>query len=135
MTSPHPPTPTGATVGTDLLEIDRVRALLERMPERALHRFLTERERAQTRHPGTATFLAGRIAAKEAVYKAIYGYVREGIRWQWIEIVRGEDGRPLVSLHGSWSGLLWEGRLTLSISHTHTLAQAVAVYFPGSDAK
>ncbi|UUZ82960.1 holo-ACP synthase [Paenibacillus sp. P26] len=68
-------------VGTDLLEIARVRSILERPSgDRFLQRVLTEKERelATAKQGRLAEFTAGRFAAKEAVVKALGLRDRQG---------------------------------------------------------
>lgn len=117
-------------IGTDLLEIARVDEMHQRFGEAVLQRVLTPSERKQFAQKGSRFYLASRIAGKEAVYKAISPLIDEGMRWQWIEILRDELGRPHVKLHGSWEALEARHRVSLSITHTHTLVQASAICFP-----
>ncbi len=57
-------------IGTDLVEIARVRGLLSRLGKRALERLFTQEELAYAlRHQDPAPSLAARIAAKEAFQK------------------------------------------------------------------
>jgi holo-[acyl-carrier protein] synthase len=72
-----------------------------------------------------------RLAAKEAVYKALQGSAAaRGIGWRDIEVVRAEDGRPEVALSGLAADRAREMGITgffVSLSHTHEAAIAVAV--------
>src|SRR2546422_3333758 len=78
-----------------------------------------------------ATHVAVRLAAKEAVYKALQGSAAaRGIGWREIEVIRAPDGRPDVSLSGVATRRARElgvRRVLLSLSHTHLAAIAVAV--------
>jgi phosphopantetheine--protein transferase-like protein len=73
-----------------------------------------------------------RLAAKEAVYKALQGSDEaRGIGWRDIEVTRASDGRPDVELSGLAADLR-EGAesapgVLLSLSHTHQAAVAIAV--------
>ena len=123
-------TPHGA--GIDLVAVDRVARLLEHHPERAVRRLLTDDERAycaSQAHP--ARHVAARIAAKEAVYKALQGTEdARGIGWHDIEVVRDRDGRPTVRLRGRAERRLsaMGGKtVLLSLTHTDTLAAAIAL--------
>ena len=72
-----------------------------------------------------------RLAAKEAVYKALQGSDEaRGIGWREIEVVRAADGRPDVVLTGlaaRRAKAMGVRRVLLSLSHTHQAAVAVAV--------
>jgi holo-[acyl-carrier protein] synthase len=78
-----------------------------------------------------AESVAARLAAKEAVYKALQGSpAARGIGWREIEVVRDEDGRPEVALAGlaaERAAALGVRRVMVSLSHTHQAAVAVAV--------
>ncbi len=112
--------------GIDLVDICRVAAGIERFGERFLQRFFTPGERADCEdRPGR---LAARLAAKEAVAKAL-GTGIGAVRWRDIEVrCAGPDGRPELHLHGaaaaSASGL---GLTQWDVSLTHTDGQAAAV--------
>jgi len=115
-------------VGVDLVEVARVSAILNDKGSRVLERLLTPAERAYCEsRPDVATHVAVRLAAKEAVYKALQG---SGIGWRDIEVTRAPDGRPDVSLSGSATARARElgvQRVLLSLTHTHLAAIAVAV--------
>jgi len=85
------------SVGVDIIEIERIEAVLRRHGERFLQRVYTPAERAYCR--GRVPELAARFAAKEAVSKAL-GTGLRGIAWQEMEILGDERGKPLVNLHG-----------------------------------
>lgn len=85
-------------VGIDIIEVDRVRKVYEKHPDRFLKRVFTEQEVLQCR--GKITRLAGRFAAKEAICKAL-GTGMRGVAWREMEIVQLRSGRPSVRLHGN----------------------------------
>ena len=93
-------TPQGVNiaVGIDIIEVDRVRKVYERHPERFLKRVFTPIEVLQCR--GKIQRLAGRFAAKEAISKAL-GTGLHGVGWQEMEVVQLRSGRPSVRLHGN----------------------------------
>ena len=82
--------------GVDLVEIDRVAAVIGRWGDRFLTRVFTDAERAYCR--GRVPELAVRFAAKEAVSKAL-GTGIVGMAWRDIEVVPDPRGKPLVVLH------------------------------------
>jgi holo-[acyl-carrier protein] synthase len=89
-------------VGTDLIEIARVRAAYLRFGERFARRILGSREleryharRSRSDERGIA-FLATRFAAKEAISKALGLGMRAPMTWRAVEIVNEASGRPIV---------------------------------------
>lgn len=119
--------------GVDMIEIARLVELNPAIRRRFLERVYTTRERAEAENRGEGQWatLAGRFAAKEAVAKAL-GCGIGSIAWREIEILRGEQGEPLLKLHGEAervSQSLGIETWSVSISHTrtHALAFAVAV--------
>jgi holo-[acyl-carrier protein] synthase len=84
-------------LGIDVLEVGRLRALLERLPA-ACERLFTEQERAYcARYANPYPHYAARFAAKEAVGKAL-GIGIIGFGWREVEVLSG--GKPRVVLHG-----------------------------------
>ena len=116
-------------IGTDLVDIDRFRTVLQRRPAVA-YRLFTPHERTYAeRAADPAARLAARFAAKEATLKAL-GYGLGGMRMVDIEIVRSDGGRPELVLHGdarSTAAGHGVGRWLVSMSHTDSLAQATVV--------
>src|SRR5438128_3688727 len=95
-------------------------------------RLLTAAEAAYCRsRPAPAEHVAVRLAAKEAVYKALQGSdAARGLGWRDIEVTRGPDGRPDVALTGLAANRARElrvKRVRLSLSHTREAAIAIAV--------
>lgn len=107
--------------GIDLVDVPRVRRLLERHGERALRRFFTEREvRFCRRAADPAPCFAARLAAKEAAFKALATGRAAGVRWRDVEVVRDGPGRPTLRFHGAaerCAGRLGAARTWLSLSH------------------
>ncbi len=121
-------------VGVDLVEVSRARAMLADKGAHVFERLLTPLEAEYCRsRPDPAEHVAVRLAAKEAVYKALQGMGGEAARaigWREIEVTRAHDGRPDVTLTGlaaQRAGELGVKRVLLSLSHTHAAAVAVAV--------
>ena len=120
------------SVGTDLIEIERIRRSLTRYAQ-FRQRCFTEAERAycdSRRNP--AQSYAGRFAGKEAVGKALGFGVARAFAWQEVEIV-GRP-KPAVRLSGRLAAraeALGVGSVDLSMTHSRELAQAVAVAVDG----
>src|SRR3989454_2596558 len=84
------PTVPALGVGVDLVEVPRVSAIIADKGARVFERLLTPAERAYCEsRPDVATHVAVRLAAKEAVYKALQGSdAARGIGWREIEVIR-----------------------------------------------
>ena len=119
-------------VGVDLIDLARAERLLQRKGQQAVRRLLTEAEyRSIENRTPFAQHFASRLAAKEAVYKALQCLPgARAVGWRDIEVERGEDGRPSVRLHGAAAGVLATqpyARIHLALSHSALTAAAVAV--------
>jgi len=116
------------TVGTDLIEIERIRRSLERYA-RFRDRCFTPAEQAYCdSRANPAQSYAGRFAGKEAVGKALGFGVARAFAWREIEIV----GRPKPSVRlsgrlAAQAEQLGMATIDLSMTHSRELAQAVAV--------
>jgi len=118
-------------LGIDLVDIERIVAVLGRYPERFRRRVLTEAEDRYCR--GKVERIAGRWAAKEAVSKVLGLGVR-GVGWREIEVLPNRAGQPQVLLHAraaARAAVLHLEEVTVSISHERTMAVAVAVAHRG----
>ncbi len=126
--------------GIDLVEIDRIRAALERHGDRFTKRLFTAGEQAQAgTGPLRVQFLAGRFAAKEAVMKALGTGWARGISWADIDVHRLPSGKPEILLSGKCRDIadgLGVGGWEVSITHTdtHAAASVVAVADARQDA-
>jgi len=119
-------------IGTDLVELDRFRLTLARTPT-IVDRLFTDDERAycELRKDPTERY-AARFAAKEAVLKAMGAGIGE-CDFKEIEVVRATSGAPSVRLHGRAVALAagkGVGEWRLTMTHTASLAQAIAVALP-----
>lgn len=119
-------------IGIDLVELQRVRDMLGRRRDQAFGRFLTDHERDYVEsREDPVPHMAARLAAKEAVYKALQALPdTRGVGWREIEVWRAESGKPSVTLTGSAAAAAdRNGPLVihLSLTHTHVSASAVAV--------
>ncbi len=88
-------------IGTDLANIDRIQATLDRFGARFLDRVFTptERHKAARRRDAAGT-LAKRWAAKEACSKALGTGLRMGISWRDMSVTNLETGQPVMTLTG-----------------------------------
>ena len=117
-------------VGIDLVDLERIRHLLASKGEQAMTRFFSAREREYLATRADATgHAAARIAAKEAVYKAMQTLPNaRGIGWREIEVSRDAEGRPAIRLHGLAAQVSEDrGGLRIQISLTHSALSAGAI--------
>src|SRR4051812_43195132 len=127
-------------LGADLVEVDRIKGVLDRQGERFLNRVFTEEERAYClgmKYPHK--HFAARFAAKEAVSKAFTTGIGAELGWKSISVYHGERHEPLVRLDQKGIALLKQvgaSHVMLTLSHTDTNALAVAalVQAPGREA-
>lgn len=117
-------------LGADLIEVERVRGVLERQGERFLQRVFTEEERVYCsgmKFPHK--HYAARFAAKEAVAKCFSTGIGAELGWRSVSIYHGERHQPLVRLDAPGAELLRRVGAThvhVTLSHTETMALAVA---------
>jgi len=89
-------------IGSDLCNIERIQASVDRFGDRFLNRVFTEVERAKAaRRPLTmAGTLAKRFAAKEAFSKAVGTGFKRGVFMKDIGVVNLPSGAPTLHLTG-----------------------------------
>jgi holo-[acyl-carrier protein] synthase len=122
-------------IGTDLVDIDRMRSIINRRP-RFVQRVFTEAERqycSETRDPSER--YAARFAAKEAVLKTL-GVGLGGADFADIEVVRMDSGQPMLRITGRAAELAARqgiDRWLITLSHSENLAQAFVMGLSGND--
>ena len=122
-----------ATVGIDIVDISRVRKVLEKWGDRFRNRVFTAGE---VRYCEGKRFPAGhyaaRFAAKEAFFKSAGHRLQEGWRYRDIEVAAAPGGRPVVRVGGRVAEALNSGQpLRWDVSLTHEKGYAVAVVLFG----
>lgn len=117
-------------LGSDLIDVDRIKGVLDRQGDRFLDRVFTAEERTycfSMKHPHK--HLAARFAAKEAVSKAFTTGIGAELGWKSISVYHGSRHEPLVRLDEKGQALLKQvggTNVLLTLSHTDTAAMAVA---------
>ena len=122
-------------IGSDLSDIRRIQASLDRFGERFTHRIYTELERTRSdRKPDAASSYAKRFAAKEACAKALGTGMRRGVFWRDMGVVNMRSGQPTMALTGGALVRLNEmvppGHkpvIHLSLTDDHPYAQAFVI--------
>ena len=111
-------------IGTDICDVRRIRATLERRGERFAERVLGQREievfrarRCRSEVRGIA-YLATRFSAKEAFSKAIGLGIRMPMTWRGCEILNEASGKPFVRLSGELAAWFearrWRAHVTVT---------------------
>jgi holo-[acyl-carrier protein] synthase len=122
-------------IGSDLTDIRRIQASLERFGDRFTHRLFTELERARSdRKADRAGSYAKRFAAKEACAKALGTGLRQGVFWSDMGVANLPTGQPTLALTGGAAARLLAitppgltSRLHLSLTDDFPYAQAFVV--------
>jgi holo-[acyl-carrier protein] synthase len=118
-------------IGVDVIEIHRVREVLERQGDRFRNRVFTAAEQQYCdAHRDPSPHYAVRFAAKEALFKALGTGWSAGIRWTDAEVTRNPGQAPSLVLHGEAahvSSARGAGTLHLTLSHSRDSAIAVVV--------
>ena len=93
-------------IGTDICDIRRIRASLDRYGERFAQKILSDgelltfQERSARWSDRGVSYLATRFSAKEAFSKAIGLGMRMPMTWRHCEIAKAASGKPEIVLHG-----------------------------------
>lgn len=118
-------------IGTDIVEIERIRGMMERHGSHFLERCFTPGEIAYSqRHRDSAVRFAGRWAAKEAVVKVLGTGFVQGITFHDIEVVPLPSGQPSIVLSGGALEIAQQRGIhtvKLTISHAREYATATAI--------
>lgn len=124
-------------VGTDIVSVARIAALIREAGSAFLQRWFTPPEIAYcTKKVVASRHFAARLAAKEAVIKALpFGW--EGpLPWRSIEIVNEAHGAPVVRLSGDLLAVAKRAGVVgirVSMSHCDEYATAVALVTVGTE--
>jgi holo-[acyl-carrier protein] synthase len=119
-------------IGTDICDIRRIAATLERRGDRFAQRVLGPTELAvfQARRARVAarglSYLATRFSAKEAFSKAIGMGMHEPMRWSHCEILNAASGKPQIRLHGPLAAWFEARGLSAHVSVTDETEYAAA---------
>lgn len=123
-------------LGSDICDIRRIEAMLERHGDRFTHRVFSETERARSerRLLFRAASYAKRFAAKEACAKALGTGFAQGVFMSDLRVVNKPGGQPGLELHGqalvrlhalSPAGLIPQVFLSLTDEYPYAYAQVI----------
>jgi holo-[acyl-carrier protein] synthase len=94
-------------IGTDVCDVRRIRASLDRHGDRFALKILSEAELATWRSRSArwpdrgVRYLASRFSAKEAFSKAVGMGMRMPMTWRSCEVANLPSGQPVIVLHGA----------------------------------
>jgi holo-[acyl-carrier protein] synthase len=118
-------------VGTDIVAVGRIAALISGGGQGFLARWFTAREIAYCSAKAVPSrHFAARLAAKEAVLKALPVQWEGPLPWRSIEILNGPRGAPSATLSGDLLDAATRagvGEIKVSLSHCDEYATAVAL--------
>jgi holo-[acyl-carrier protein] synthase len=122
-------------LGSDLSDIRRIQASLDRFGDRFRERVFTDIERARSeRKSDAAASYAKRFAAKEACAKALGTGMRRGVFWRDMGVVNMRSGQPTMALTGGAAARLEEmtppgmtAVIHLTLTDDHPYAQAFVI--------
>jgi holo-[acyl-carrier protein] synthase len=122
-------------IGSDLIDIRRIDATLERFGERFVQRLFTEIEQKKSEgRLNRAASYAKRFAAKEACSKALGTGFRKSVYWRDLGVENQRSGKPTMVLTGGAAERLktmvpkgMKAQIDLSITDDFPLAQAIVI--------
>jgi holo-[acyl-carrier protein] synthase len=120
-------------IGTDLVSVGRIERVMSRWGQRFLVKVLHPHERVRISQlantDAAVRYLAGRWAAKEAIFKA-FGQGRGNFLFSQMLVTNENTGRPNLVLEGEAKRLAEQLRVTrthIAISHEAEYALAFAL--------
>ena len=118
-------------VGTDIIEVSRIKKLIKEKGNKFLDRIYTKNEIEYCESKGLNKYqhYAGRFAAKEAVFKALNreAVSESSLIFKNIEILNKNDGTPYVNILDDITVDCFDVNIDVSISHIKKYATATAV--------
>ncbi len=112
-------------IGSDLCDIRRVEAVLERFGDRFKNRCFTQIEQTKAARSATPAWtFAKRFAAKEACSKALGTGMHRGVAWRDIGVVNLRSGQPTIDL---------TGKALLRLQSLTPAGQSAKIYLTMSD--
>lgn len=117
-------------IGSDIIEIERIKRSISKLGKKFLEKLFTEQEIDYCqKHKLSQRHFAGRFAAKEAIAKALGTGIGEHLQWHDIEILNNSFGKPEIFLSKKAFERFNKPNLLISISHCKAYATATAIYY------
>ncbi len=116
-------------IGTDIIEVSRIKAIIEQYGQRFLDRIYTPVEQAYCESFNDTKYLhyAARFAVKESFSKAIGTGLTRGFKFKEVGIENEKNGKPIVVLDGKLKKKWGHCKLHVSLSHTEENAVAYLI--------
>lgn len=117
-------------MGIDITDLGRIRRAMERFGSKLTLRIFSRLERACLPAHLSASFVAGRFAAKEAAAKALGTGFSGGVGPDQISVMDNPDGKPELQFAGAAARIaehLNVSSALVSISHERTNAVALVI--------
>jgi holo-[acyl-carrier protein] synthase len=116
-------------IGTDIIEINRIKEAILRKGDDFLNRLFTKNELEYSyKFKEPYPRLAARFAAKEAVVKALGLGFGKKASFLDVEVLNESNNKPFVKLSNSLNELFDNPIIHLSISHCESYATAFAIH-------
>jgi holo-[acyl-carrier protein] synthase len=115
-------------LGVDLVDVARVRAVMDRRPTFPSRVFTPEEIAYCERQANPAESYAARWAAREACRKALGGVRR--MRWHDVRVDRAPSGAPSLALRGATAeraAMLGVTEVKVALTHERSMAAAFCV--------
>jgi holo-[acyl-carrier protein] synthase len=117
-------------IGTDIVQIDRIKKLFDKYQEAFLVKNFHPKEREcflALPLEKSISYLAKRFAGKEAISKAFGSGIGSGLAFKDIAILNDEFGAPYVEISSSIAKKLGKNKIHISLSDDYPIAVAFAV--------
>ncbi|RCR67518.1 holo-ACP synthase [Larkinella punicea] len=117
-------------IGCDIVDHKISESLEWDSKPHTINRILSDEEMMLYDSHKTLNFIAGRFAAKEAILKCLGTGMQDGISLRQIQILKSEDGNPIVQLMGQAKQIsdnMGVDAWHLSISHCASYSIAFAI--------
>jgi holo-[acyl-carrier protein] synthase len=119
-------------IGIDLVRIGYIEKMLEKYDQSFLSRCFSLRElnHCEMKKLILSRQLAGKFAAKEAVFKAVHSYLSPRTDFLEIEILQNQNGRPSAEIGQllKCPSLKWKVHLTISDHSDYSIAIAIVEF-------
>lgn len=116
-------------IGTDIIEVARIKDAVDKYGERFKNRIFTEKEQEYCESFNDNKYLhyAARFAAKESFSKAIGTGLTRGFKFIEVEVRNENNGKPYVTLYGETAEKYKAYLIHISLSHTESNAIACII--------
>ncbi len=118
-------------IGTDIVDVKRISALIEKYGDSFLNKNFTEQEISDCKNKANSDQkFAARFAAKEAMAKALGTGFRDKIALKSLSVKNNELGTPIAVLDDAATEALHKigaTKMSISLTHIKDYAQAFAI--------